>query len=308
MSLARASIIVCTMATERRAPLLRRALASIVDGQDGLARPIVVVNGTRVDRDLRAELAARSDLTFLYRAEQGLAGALRAGRALVDTPFFATLDDDDELLTGAIAARLEPLLEDPAIDLVVTNGYLDEGGKETLQYPELARFAEDPVRNVLALDDCWLQSVNAMYRSSRVTGADMRDMPDFLEWTWLALKLAPSRNICFLDRPTYRLNRREGDSLSLSTRYMHGVPDAIRAILKLDLPPEVRRILRRRLSSALHNSSEVARKAGEPGRAWRNHLASLLVGDGWRWLSYSRRLLRPNSVRHVESHANGTQS
>src|SRR5258705_4386505 len=113
---ARVSVIVCTMAAERRAALLRRALDSILTGQDGLAQPIVVVNGTRFDPHLRAELAARPDITFLYRPEPSLAGALRAGRARVDTQFFATLDDDDELLPGAVATRLEPLLADASTD------------------------------------------------------------------------------------------------------------------------------------------------------------------------------------------------
>jgi glycosyltransferase involved in cell wall biosynthesis len=284
------SVLVCTLARKRRAKLLQRALASILEGQQGLGLPVLVVNGTAFDEDLLRRLEARTDIKVIYRAKPSLSAALRAGRKQIETPYFATLDDDDELLPGALAKRLAALTADPKADLVVTNGYYDDGRMPThLDYPNLARLGRDPLRSVL--EKSWLQSINALYRTDRVTARDFEGMPDYLEWTWLALKLAPRHRIVFLDEPTYRLNRHEPDSLSLSHHF--GLPPAIRAILALNLPTDVRREFRHRLSASLHEVSDRARRCGDYGLAWRSHVASLRVQPSLRWLFYTRRLLLP---------------
>lgn len=288
------SVLVCTLARYRRQALLERAIASILERQDALGLPIVVVNGMDFDEALLRRLEARTDIQLIYRVRPSLSAALIAGRKQVDTPYFATLDDDDELLPGALAKRLAVLESDPAADLVVTNGYYDEGKVPPhLHYPNFARLAHDPVRSVL--EKSWLQSINALYRSDRVTVRDFLGMPDYLEWTWLALKLAPRHRIRFLDEPTYRLNRGEPDSLSYSNEFYFGVPAAIRAILALDLPADVRREFRQRLSASLHDVSDRARRSGDYRLAWRSHVASLGVQPSLRWLFYTRRLLLPGS-------------
>lgn len=298
MANATISVIVRTLATGQRRVLLERALASILENQDDLARPIVVVNGGRYDERLLARLRARRDIDVLYREEAGVNAALIAGRRRSSTPYFATLDDDDELLPGSLPARLEHLERTDA-DLVVTNGYYDDGqAPARLQYQEFQRFARDPLRS--GLEEAWLQSINALYRSDRLAAGDMEGMPRILEWTWLALKLARDRKIAFLDRPTYRLNRRESDSLSFSDEFSMRAPAALRAVLSLDLPIDVKRVLRQRLSASLHNASVLALSSGDYRRAWRSHIASLSVGSGWRWLLYTRRLLpRPGSGTRV---------
>lgn len=300
------SVLVCTLARKKRAALLERALASILERQDGLGRPIVVVNGTLFDEALLRRLQARTDITLVCRAKPSLSAALFAGRKQVDTPYFATLDDDDELLPDALAKRLAALTADPTADLVVTNGYYDDGRvTEHLDYPNLARLARDPIRSVL--EKPWLQSINALYRSDRVTVRDFEGMPDYLEWTWFALKLARRHRIAFLDEPTYRLNRGEPDSLSFSNQFYFGVPRAIRAILTLDLPADVRREFRHRLSASLHDVSDRARRAGNYRLAWRSHVASLGVQPSWRWLFYTRRLLLPVAAGAKERPASQSQ-
>jgi glycosyltransferase involved in cell wall biosynthesis len=290
----RISVILCTLATLERQALLERALASILQDQDGLARPVVVVNGSRYDARLVTQLRARSDIELLYREEPSLGAALWWGRCHVSTPYFATLDDDDELLPGGLPLRLEQLQRADA-DLVVTNGYYDDGHLPMhLQYNQFTACAADPLRSVL--ETPWLQSINALYRTDRLTVRDLARMPKYLEWTWLALKLARNRNIVFLDRPTYRLNRREADSLSFSNEFSMGIPAALQAALALDLPNDVKRDLRHRLSASLHNAAALALRSGDYRRAWRSHLASLNISSGWRWLLYTRRLLpRPGA-------------
>lgn len=303
------SVLVCTLARKRRAALLEAALASILEGQDGLGLPIVVVNGKEFDEGLLGRLQARPDIKLLYRPQRSLNAAIIAGRSLVETPYFATLDDDDALLPGALPTRLAALEADPACDLVVTNGYFDDGKTPIhLHYPDLQAFARDPVRSILTKS--WLQSINALYRSDRVTTQDLDGMPAYLEWTWLAFKLARRRTIRFLDEPTYRLNRSEPDTLSFSDEFFEGLPEAIRAMLLLDLPADVRRELRKRLSASLHDMSDRARRAGDYRLAWRSHVASLRVQPSLRWLFYTRRLLLPaaSQAARIAQPQDGTSS
>jgi hypothetical protein len=107
----------------------------------------------------------------------------------------------------------------------------------------------------------------------------------------LAFRLAVSRKIRFLDIPTYRLRLGSPGSVSASTQYLLGQPDALQTLLELDLPTNIRRALRRKLSSSLHAISERSQKDGNNLAAWRYHLRSLFISGGYRYLLYTRHLL-----------------
>jgi glycosyltransferase involved in cell wall biosynthesis len=109
-----ASIIIPTCANEARAPLLRRAIESLLRDQGGLALPVVVVNGSSYVPKVLDELKRRSDIRFLYLREAGTTGARLAARKLVDTEFFGILDDDDEYLPGGIEIQAHAMLLDPS--------------------------------------------------------------------------------------------------------------------------------------------------------------------------------------------------
>jgi hypothetical protein len=49
--------------------------------------------------------------------------AVKRGREFIKTPFFSTLDDDDEYLPGSTDLKLAVLKSNPKLDLIVTNGY-----------------------------------------------------------------------------------------------------------------------------------------------------------------------------------------
>lgn len=76
--------------------------------------------------------------------EGSLPRALIAGRRTVATPFYSFLDDDDELLPVAIDLRLAPLLADPAVDIVASNGYQPKRGCDILFYSRLGLVAASP--------------------------------------------------------------------------------------------------------------------------------------------------------------------
>ena len=141
----------------------------------------------------------------------GLVNALQVGRRLVDTPWFAELDDDDLLLPGALAARVAALVQSDAHDCVVTNGYRRYHGEDTLNISDMKAVERDPIRAFWDLN--WLLPGSYLCRTDRV-GPDLFDgMPESLECSYIALRLATSYRIKFLQRPTVIWNQHTPDSL-----------------------------------------------------------------------------------------------
>src|SRR5262249_46984075 len=153
---------------------------------DGVA--VVVVNGSIADDDVIAQLKGRRDIRLFFSPKPGVSAARALGRREVDTPFFGTLDDDDELLASSISVRVAPMLADPTIDVVVSNGYHELQGARRLSIDGIDRFQQDPL--MALMDVCWLNSAGGLYRSSRVEAAVFDTAPDVMEWTHLAFQLA----------------------------------------------------------------------------------------------------------------------
>src|SRR6185295_1279548 len=97
----------------------------------------------------------RSCAVELVRLEAAdFPAALRAGRVRVRSPYFAELDDDDELLPGALATRVAAMEAHPDVDVVVTRGYVDHQGRRELNLRDLEGLQADPLRSLL--DQNWL--------------------------------------------------------------------------------------------------------------------------------------------------------
>ncbi len=97
-------VIPTTCYANRRESLLR-AVATARAASNQLIVVLAVVNGSRVDADTLTALSEQP--VQVDRQQEGsLPIALARGRSLVQTPFFGFLDDDDELLPGALDRRL----------------------------------------------------------------------------------------------------------------------------------------------------------------------------------------------------------
>jgi glycosyltransferase involved in cell wall biosynthesis len=282
------SVIVPTAATQDRAASLTRALESAL-GQEGV-RPdvIVVANGPGCDPDVLATLARRRDIRLIRRHEAGLGPSISTGRDLVNAPFFAELDDDDLLLPGALATRLERMRAQPTVDAVVTTGFLRAGERDSLNLPDLTRCAADPLRSLM--DTMWLPPCAGLFRTATIPTEYFRAMPAYLEWTYLAMVLALERRIAFVATPTFVYNEDTPGSLSKSREYALRQPEAIKTLLRLPVPPDVRRRLRQKYVAALHGASVTGLSLGRTSLAWRLHLQTVLYPRGWRYLSYTRHL------------------
>ena len=283
------SVIMPTEARSDRAELLGRALASVCS-QDGVrALPIVVVNGPAADAALLADLARSRDARLVRLQAADLPAALRAGRSLVQSPYFAELDDDDELLPGALAARVEAMEAHPDVDVVVTRGYIDHGGRRELNVRDLEGFQTDPLRSLL--DHNWLAPCAGLFRTETIGTEYFADVPPYLEWTYLGLRLAFERRILFLNRPTWVYRADTPRSLSKGQGYVLQQSVSLERMLALSLPADVRRRFQLRRRSALHAAAGLELGAGRLGAAWRWHLRSLAAAGGWRYALYTRRLI-----------------
>ena len=282
------SVIVPTTALVERGALLRRALDSILAQTGVRAIPTVVVNGPSRDLAITREILADRRLRSIVREAGGLAGALHAGRGLVDTPWFAELDDDDVLLPGALRLRLDALV-DTEHDCVVTNGLRRSGGTDTLHIADIRAVERDPIGAFF--ESNWLLPGSYLCRTDRV-GRDVYDgMPASLECTFLALRLATSYRVRFVGRPTVVWHVDTPGSLSKSREWILAQAGAYRTILDLDLPRRARREVHERISRDCHAVAHLCLQEGRVREAWRWHLRSLCRPGGERFFLYTRKLL-----------------
>lgn len=284
------TVVVPTLARRERAVGLFRAIASVVSQRGVRAVPLVVVNGAHRDPELVRALRADSRLRVLERDAAGLPGALRAGREAVDTECFATLDDDDTLLPGALARRRDALHERPDCDVVVTNGYRRRGDLNVLHVAAGAEVERDPLRALQRGN--WLLPGSWLGRSDRVGARLFDGMPPYLECTFLALRFATAHRMRWLPEPTvvYTVNSPLAESGSRA--YLLGQADALRALLALELPAHARRWVRACVAHACHAAADAELHAGRTRSAWHWHAATLREPGGWRHLSFARHLLR----------------
>jgi hypothetical protein len=218
-----------------------------------------------------------------------LPAALRAARERVDSPYFAELDDDDELLPDALAARLEGIEASPPADAVVTRGYIDHAGRRTLNVPVLEGLESDALRSLL--EHNWLAPCAGLFRTATIGREFFADIPPYLEWTYVGLRLALERRLRFLDRPTWVYRVGSPHALSQTPDYVLQEPASLDRLLGLPLPAAARRQLERRQLASLHAAAGLELRAGRVGAAWRWHLRSLAAGGGWRYALYTRYLL-----------------
>lgn len=280
-------VIVPTTCAPERAVLLERAIASVDRERTEL---VVVANGPRVDASLLARVRDLGATT--HRLDAGNVSRARyEGVARSSAPLFCFLDDDDEFLPGGLAARAARF--DPTLACVVTNGYLREGSVETPLVPprSAAAINQDPVGAFLRHN--WFASPASMFQRSVFPLALLDTTLRFFEWTQIFFRMVEGGlRIRYLDAFTYRKYEDHPYSVSKSAEYASAYSAFIRdELLPMRLPHTVRRQLKQRYATALNSLSLQELAAGHRAAAWRAHVGCLLAG-GWRYLPYTRRLLR----------------
>lgn len=283
------SVIIPTTASPSRVPLLKSALDMLGRQVGASALPIVVVNGDAFDHEFVRCLKSDPRIRYLYREEGCAPRAVAAGRATVDTEFFGTLDDDDVYLPNAASVRASVLRSDPSIDAVITNGYDRTTQGDILRQLDLMRVKTDPASALMEFN--WMHAAAAFYRTNTVGAEVFADAPPLVEWTYIGLRLALTRRLCFVETPTFAVGLETPNSLSKSRRYMLEQPAAIKKIMTLDAPPHIRRQLQRKYASALHEVATRYEQEHKIRAAWRAHWTTISARSGLRYATYTRHLL-----------------
>lgn len=288
------TVIIPTLADDKREKTLIRAINSITKQTDCPAKVIVVVNGQRFDSKLLDILAARADIEVLREPRASAKIARYTGLLNVKTPYFAFLDDDDELLEHSNKTRLDTLKTHPNCAFVVSGGYRIEAGIQKPSAQNIVRARTAPYEELS--ENNWLTSCGCIFATNMIQPDIFRDLPDYHEWTYLAYKLLSCSSFCITEMPCYIIHE-STNSLSKTLEYSIAHVGVFRRVLSLDIPESAKTEVKRRLAKAEHDSASLALSAGLVQKALKHHLASLVLPGGLRYLSFTRHLLKPSKQK-----------
>jgi glycosyltransferase involved in cell wall biosynthesis len=283
------SVIIPTTGAGFRRAELDRAIESVIGQHGARGVPLVVLNGCEYSSDVLTYLKSHSSIRFVYVPEAGVSNARLTGRRMVDTPFFAMLDDDDELLPNGVATCLRSFDESPFPDVVVGNGYYERNRRRELMCTKADIDANDLALAVTQKQ--WLGSGLAVFKSETVIARYFENLPDVLEWTVLALRLALELRVKRLFEPVCVIHEGTSGQVTASARYYRESPAVLRDLLNLELPAKVRNALRTKLSAALHHAASRELEEHNLKEAWNLHLQSLLSPTGIKYASFTRHLI-----------------
>jgi glycosyltransferase involved in cell wall biosynthesis len=288
------SVIIPSTCETRRQASLFRAIDSVQSQECINAKILVIVNGDRVDSHLFERLKAAEGLEVHRLSEGSYPLAVRYGRSVVTTDYFSYLDDDDEYLPGALKVRVTPMIAEPQIDFVATNGYRSLNDVDQLALDETSDIEKDPLGSLLRRN--WLASCGGLFRTTRVTLDYFNPDVRASEWTYLAFRLSQSLRMKFVNVPTFRIHD-SPQSLSKSLKWVtENELKTIEKMISLKPKASLLSILLKHRSDALHGLADIHRKLGNYSLAWRFHLSSLRA-SGWSHLWFTRKLLLPSLRR-----------
>ncbi|XHS77414.1 glycosyltransferase family A protein [Burkholderiaceae bacterium UC74_6] len=287
-----ASIVISTTMEGQREHSLKRAVDSIFESSNGAARPLLVVNGPRVDERLFAYWSSREDVKVVRLPVGDYLKARAHGRRQVDTKYFGFVDDDDHFLPGALSARIAALEADQELACVISNGIVTLGDEQWHSI-EAAPSSLEGALHLLAYSN-WLPSaVAGLYRTALVGEHFFEHNDRHLEWTGLALRLCLAKaKLQFLMEPGFSIEDTAG-SLSKSHAYHAGLAGTLARLIKLDIPQPVRNVWLTKYTRLLHELSTYHLQQGRRWPAFTAHLRSLCHPGGLSYLAYTRHLVLP---------------
>lgn len=285
----RVDVIVRTLAEKKRAESLARALSSIRNQAGVDARALVVVNGDRFDPDLVAELERTPDIRVERIRQTSVVAALSHGLMLVDAPIFTFLDDDDELVADSLAEPLGWLVDHPQDDVVITLVDMSSRGEQALTGHRDT--AQRPLYNLL--ESCWLHPGSGFFRANPVIKEIVDVEVGHMEWTTIALRLIrSSARLHFMNTATVIYHDTD-ESLSKNVAHQEAELTVMREILAdKTMDRRTKRRARAKYLNSLHTLSARYHSRGQRADAWRMHLKSLCSEAFFRYVLYTRKLLR----------------
>lgn len=278
------SVIIPTMGVR---PEILRAVASIQAQTTVPCRALVVVNGNRYDPRLVARLEANPAVEVIHTPVPGVSHARLLGVRHVETPFFSLLDDDDELLPDCLAPVMAAF--EAGADVVATNGLLEVGGNLGVKHTNLTGYGDDHA--LALLYENWASSGGIFCRTAGVPAEVFEGLPNYMEMTQLGMRMTMRCRISRIDCKTFIYHVGAADQATKSPAYLRAEPRVMQNIASEVTRRDIRAKLRRKRSAALHDCAQFELEQQNIGRAWRDHIASMLGGGGLRYFSYTRHLV-----------------
>lgn len=283
------TVIIPTTCEKQRKKEIKRAIKSIIEQKDVLAKPVIIVNGDKYDKKLLNNLISNPNTNVYYLKEGNLPKARIYGRRKVQTEYFCFLDDDDEYLPGALKIRYDKISSNSQYDVVVTNGYKNSEYIDRPIIKDMEFTRENPMMALTQYN--WLASCSALFRSKRVQIELFYELPKYFEWTILALRLAMNYKIVFIDEITYRINSTL-KSLSKSEEYILNEMEIINTIINMPIPIKYRKIFKKKLTKAAHNISEYYRERKDYRNAIKYYLFTIKNSDGYQYWASGRHIIK----------------
>jgi hypothetical protein len=277
------TVIIPTTCESHREEVLWRAIGSLKSQEAAPPQVLIIVNGKRVHAPAYETLIRQPELRVQYRENGNVSEARYFGRTLVDTPFFAFLDDDDIFLPNALQIRLEAMA--PHCDVVVTNGqFYDEP-----VFVDVAEIRKNPLRALARR--CWLASCGGLYRTRTIGPEFFNHAMRWNEVTVLAFDLLlAGKCFEFVDDLTWRTFRTENSAYAQTSPERAEQELALLRELVHRAPKQVRRVFRQKLVDQLHAISDSFLTCGDLDKAFQYHFACL-KNHGFRYCLYTCLLL-----------------
>lgn len=279
------TVIIPTTAEKSREEGIKRAIESIRRSSAQSVNILCYVNGKKFDENVCHFLQNQPDVEYFYDEVGSFPNALYQARKRVKTDYFAYLDDDDELLGLSVDERMEEFEAHPELDLVVGKGIRKINNEEKEVQKNITECRTDPLRALLRKHGNWLASCSGLYKTESFPASFFKDYVSYAEWTYFAYKAALSKKIGFIDKSVFVVNFSE-NSLSSSLNYMRGQHTCVRQVLQLELPADVRKILKHKLDDAAHYVAHQALQQRQFSLAMKFHLLSMFSFTGLKkyWL------------------------
>ncbi len=287
------TVVIPTAVRPERRDALIRAIASASLDAASLHEIIVVANGPHaIGADV--EFIRRLPFVRMVTIRTGhYPLARRIGYELVRSQYFCSLDDDDELLAGALDARLDYMCANPTVDVLVSNGFDGQSSDGQIDDALLAHAARDPLGALLRGN--WLANCGGTFRASTVSNDVFGPTFRHYEWTFTAIKLALQYRIGFVTERHFRYHDSPG-SLSKTAEYLLAESTVWERAEALTRRTADWHRVRRRLGAAYHSAADLLMASGELRAAWVAHLKSLGLPGGLRYATFTRHLFWPPST------------
>jgi glycosyltransferase involved in cell wall biosynthesis len=274
---------------------LIRAINSCVNQNNTRISILLVFNGDRYSQNSFEYYSKIENLSVLESDDIGVSKARSFALKFIDTKYFMFLDDDDEFIPNSLHIPLALLEEDLQLDVLVFNGFKQNIKNNTYDvcFSKFNIKCHDLEKQLI--EENWLASAGAIYRNATVAHEIFSNLPDYLELTVIASRIARECNIKLTSDKLFKINTNSNERSSRSLSYFKKQPEVLKLIQSETNNVEFKALLNEKISAAWHELSDLALNEGEMTLAWKAHFKSLnSLKSFLKFILYTRTLILTN--------------